>query len=465
LLVPPLAEAAGGPLEAAVYEPGEPPGPQRELALRRMWNAGARTVFTGLNWSAVAPQTRSPTFDPTNPNDAGYGWEAFDARLRSIVRHGFTPLVSVNTAPSWAEGGTDPRLIRGTERPDPTELGHFAKAAALRYSGRYPGLPRIRYWQIWAEQNLVFHLNPQRVADRLFAPRWYRQMLNAAAASIHSVHRDNIVITGGLAPFTTTPPELGIAPFQFMRDMLCLSKRLKRTCRERSHFDAWAHHPYTSGGPTHHAYRPDDVSLGDLPEMRRALMAAYRNGSIVSRRPPLFWVTEFSWDTRPPDPRGVPLKLHARWVAEGLYRMWTSGVTLVTWLQLRDEPISELAQGGLYFRGATTEQDRPKPALQAFRFPFVGFPKRGGVYVWGRTPAGKPGRVVVQQSFRGGWRRLGILRTNRHGIFEHRFASRPVGWVRARSLETRALARPFSLKHHPDQRFNPFGRPVPDEPG
>jgi hypothetical protein len=290
-------------------------------------------------------------------------------------------------------------------------------------------------------------------------------MLNAAARAIHSVHRDNVVITGGLGPFTPRDAYQGIGPLKFMREMLCLSKELKRSCKHTSRFDVWAHHPYTSGGPTHHAYSSDDASLGDLPEMRRMLIAAYRNRSIVARAVPRFWVTEFSWDTRPPDPRGVPLKLHARWVAEALYRMWTSGVSLVTWLQLRDNNPPDLFQGGLYFRGATIEEDRPKPALQAFRFPFVGFPRRGGVYVWGRTPAGQRGRVIVEQSFTGGWRRLGVLRTNRHGIFEHRFRSRPVGWVRARSLTTRDTARPFSLKHHPDRFFNPFGLPTRVEPG
>jgi hypothetical protein len=121
-------------------------------------------------------------------------------------------------------------------------------------------------------------------------------------------------------------------------------------------------------------------------------------------------------------------------------------------------------QGGLYFPGGSIDQDRPKPALRAFRFPLVAFPRRAGVYVWGRTPAGEPGKVVVEQSFRGGWRRLGVLRTNRHGIFQRRFSSTPVGSVRARSLRTRELARPFSLKHHPDRFFNPFGAPTLVEP-
>lgn len=459
--------AAAVPLETAVAE-YQLAQSDWDLALKRIDDAGATTIHVNLVWRAVAPSNPPSTFDSRNPFDPSYKWDAFDAKVRSATQFGLKPLVTLSGAPRWAEG-SNPHSIPGTERPDPVALGRFAEAAAIRYSGRYPGLPRVRYWQIWAEQNLPQHLNPQHLSGRPFSPHWYRRMLNAAADAIHSVHRDNVVVTGGLAPFTAKPqpgfaPTAGLGPLRFMREMLCLSKRLTRTCRERSRFDVWAHHPFTSGGPTHHAYRPDDVSLGDLPEMRRLLMAAYRSGSIVARSRPKFWVTEFSWDTKPPDPRGVPASLHARWVAEALYRMWQSRISLVTWSLLRDDPLPTYFQSGLYFRGSTIERDRPKPALQAFRFPLVGFPRRGGVYVWGRTPAGVPSRVVVEQSFGGGWRRLGVLRTNRYGIFERRFASKPVGWVRARSLKTKEYARPFSLKHHPDRFFNIFGLTTRVEP-
>ena len=87
------------------------------------------------------------------------------------------------------------------------------------------------------------------------------------------------------------------------------------------------------------------------------------------------WVTEFGWDTAPADPKGVPLALHARWVSEALYRMWNAGVSLVTWIQLRDDPLTtSYTQSGLYLRAREVQRDRPKAALRAFRFPFVAFP-------------------------------------------------------------------------------------------
>ena len=101
--------------------------------------------------------------------------------------------------------------------------------------------------------------------------------------------------------------------------------------------------------------------------------------------------------------------------------------------------------------------DRPKPALTAFRFPLVAFPQRGAVSVWGRTPASRQARVLVQQSFRGGWKTLGTLRTSPSGVFQARFRSSPVGNVRARTLDRNEQALPFSLKAVADCFVVPFG--------
>ncbi|MEP7180441.1 MAG: hypothetical protein ABI775_15240, partial [Pseudonocardiales bacterium] len=103
------------------------------------------------------------------------------------------------------------------------------------------------------------------------------------------------------------PASEAVAPLRFMRELLCLSKGANphRVCTKQAHFDAWGVHPYTSGGPTHHAAGPDDVSLGDLPDVRRLLDAGVQAETIRSRRPVQLWATEFSWDSNPPDPRGV----------------------------------------------------------------------------------------------------------------------------------------------------------------
>jgi hypothetical protein len=251
-----------------------------------------------------------------------------------------------------------------------------------------------------------------------------------------------------------------------MGQLLCMStgRHPHRTCSSVTRFDIWAHHPYTPGGPRHHAGRREDISLGDLPRMGRLLRAARRAGHIASsRRHVPFWVTEFGWDTRPPDPGGVPVRLHARWTAEAMYVMWRSGVSLATWFLLRDNPHNGpwggTYQTGLYFRcPGGLACDRPKPALQAFRFPFVAYRRRHGrVYVWGRTPGGRRGRVAIQQLVHGHWRRLRTLRTNRYGIFSRRLHRRGGGPLRARRLRGGQRSRAFSLHRPADRNVQPFG--------
>ena len=205
----------------------------------------------------------------------------------------------------------------------------------------------------------------------------YRLLVNAFADAVHAVRADNAVIAGGMAPFRNDAGDaLVIAPLAFMRALLCVSggRHPKATCATQVKFDIWSHHPYTSGSPTHVAANPDDASISALPEMRRMLSAASRAGHIASSGPVRFWVTEFAWDSNPPDPHGVPERLRSRWIAEALYRMWRAGVSMVTWYKLRDDetsgrPHSATFECGLYYRCGILACDRPKPSLQRVQVP------------------------------------------------------------------------------------------------
>jgi hypothetical protein len=298
-------------------------------------------------------------------------------------------------------------------------------------------------------------------------------MVNAVADAVKTVHSDNLVIAGGTAPFRDLTPSVFVknrdwGPLTFMRQLLCLSKALRPTCHKPVRFDIWAHHPYTSGGPTHHAVLPDDISLGDLPKMQAVLAAGAASGEIQSQGKVRFWVTEFSWDSNPPDPAAVPMWLLKRWVPEALYRMWATGISLVTWFSLDDVPAaSGYYQGGLYFQRKIHPPyaRKPKPIREAFRFPVVAFPRANGVYVWGRTPGSSPARVEIEQRAGVTWRKLGAATASATGIFQRVFATHASGFVRARIVSTNEASLAFSLTAPPDRFFNPFGSTGPLEPG
>jgi hypothetical protein len=433
------------PLETAFVDPFEFTSPTADLALSRAVKGGATAIKVPLFWNTIAPATRPPHFRPGDPAERAYTWQGLDTELRLIRSHGLEPIVYVAGPPTWAI-----RKLDGFPRTDPEQYRMFALAAVRRYSGKTQGVPRVRYWEAWNE--------PNKVPGREFKPGaadWYREMVNAFAASAHVV-KGNAVVAGGLAPFGIST---AVAPLAFMRSLLCLSpgRRPHPTCSARAHFDIWSTDPYSAGGPTHQAYRKDDVSIGDLPEMKAVLDAGVRLGHVVSSHPIRFWVTEFSWDSKPPDPAGVPAGLEGRWVAEALYRMWNAGVSLVTWFTLRDQPVrTSPYQSGLYFRGASLAADRPKPALTAFRFPFVAFPRAGKVFVWARTPNGKGATVVVEQRGPSGWRRVGVLHANRVGIGSATLAAHGRGPLRAHTGNDASL--PFSLVAPPDDHlYQPFG--------
>jgi len=423
----------------------------------RTRTTGASLARVVLYWSSVAP---SQPGDPEDPEDPVYQWQGVDRQVASVTRAGLDPVLSVSGSPRWARGATVG--LPGTW-PSPARFAEFARAAARRYNGSFvpsgesKPLPRVQYWQAWNEPNAGRELTPQRVGRRAVSPPHYRRMLNSFSDAVHAARKDNLVIAGTLAPFGHDSKDIQVlAPMTFMTELLCVSARPphQKTCSQRSRFDIWAHNPYTNGGPTTRAHSPSDASIGDLPEMRAVLLAARKRGSIVSVRQPAFWVTEFSWDTNPPDPKGVPSDLHARWVAEALYRMWESGVSAVIWFRLRDDPLSRSPYQSGFFR----RNWQPKSSLRAFRFPFVAFRTDRGVSVWGRTPFGKPGEVVVEARARSGWSSVARIRSDRNGIFS-RLLQVPASTalLKARLVSPGEFSMPFALAVPPNRPATPFG--------
>jgi len=437
------APAGAGPLRTAIADATHFGGPKQGAAFARTKASGATVVRLVLTWRSVAPQNPSPAFDATDPADPEYNWGWFDDQVRKAEGKGLDIIATVQGAPDFAQEA--PANEEGTNRPNAAAYAAFATAATLRYKGNFDPaggtayLPAIRYWQAWNEPNRDYFLLPQYESGVMTSPALYRSLLNAFSDAVHAVNPDNRVVAGGLAPLGRTNKP---APLPFMRKLLSAPVR----------FDIWSHHPYTSGGPTHRAAGTGNISLGDLGDMRKVLNEAVRAGHVQSIGKVRFWVTEFSWDTKGPDPEAVPMRLHARWTAEALYRMWRNGVSLVTWFRIQDDPLKvSHYQSGLY-----TVKGTRKLSFRAFRFPFVAFRRPGRILVWGRTPTSKPGTVRLERRVGGRWRRIGIAHASPAGIFTRtvRTTAR-TGLVRAVFAGEKSVG--FGLTPVPDRYVNPFG--------
>jgi hypothetical protein len=458
------AGAALRPLETGVsYVYGNEP-----IEFEHVKRTGAQLVQTPLRWEVVAPKMQPAHWNPEDPADPNYDWESMDLWVTRAVNAGLTPVLQVFGAPVWAD-----RCPRNTStdapcNPDPAALAAFAKAAARRYSGHFQGLPRVRFWQGLDEPNLSLFFDPQFEGGKPVSPTLYRTLINAFYSAVKSVDRSNLVLAAGLGPIAV--PHYTIGPMRFARLLLCMTGRqhphpTRGNCQGGVHFDIFDIHPYTTGGPTHQG-GVDDVEMGDLPKLQALLRAADNAGRIHGRfRHTPLWITEMSWDSKPPDPGGLPMSIETQWTAEALYRAWSAGVSNFFWFSLIDFPpepnlpFSETLQSGLYFWAPTVAQEQPKEVLYAFRFPLVAFHRKDGLFFWGRTPSSGRGKVAIQIEKGGHWRNAFVAHADSHGMFtgvlRTQYGRNKRGAVRARYLHETSL--PFPIRRVGDFPHPPFG--------
>jgi hypothetical protein len=438
-------------------------------AFEHVKHAGARFVLIPVRWgSVVAPRQQPASWRPEDPADPNYDWSDYDPWVTNAIQAGLTPVFQVRGAPAWTQR-CHFESHDAPCNPDPAALAAFTTAAVRRYSGHFGDLPRVQYWQGLNEPNLSLFFGPQfDEAGRAISPHLYRDLINAFYAAVKSVDPSNLVIAAGLGPIAV--PKYTIGPMRFTRELLCMSghrhpRPTSGDCGGGVHFDIFDIHPYTTGSPAHEG-GVNDVQLGDLDKLQRLLRAADRAGRIEndSRHTPL-WITEVSWDSNPPDPGGLPMSILKRWTAEALFTAWRAGIDTVMWYSLRDSapqsdtPSYLIPEAGLFFRGATVAQDQPKPFLYSFRFPFVAYPRKKGLFFWGRTPSSAGGKVVIQVRKRRGWLKAATVRADEFGIFQGlvrvRYGKRRRGAVRAHYAGESSM--PFSMRPVPDFPQPPFG--------
>ena len=121
-----------------------------------------------------------------------FDWSITDRIMDQIDEFGLNVLVRLDHQPAWAGGG-----FPLTGPPDNLQdFADFCRAVAQRYQGR------VDAYQIWNEPNLAREWGGQSPD-----PAKYVEMLKLAYSAIKSVDPGAIVITAGLTPTGTQPPE------------------------------------------------------------------------------------------------------------------------------------------------------------------------------------------------------------------------------------------------------------------
>src|SRR5215211_1336393 len=339
---------------------------------------GADVVKIQLYWADVAPggRTKPAGFDGSDP--ASYHWGSYPGAVNAIRAAGMRPYLSLGgRAPRWAtRGGGRP----GTSRPNAKEFRLFAQAAGRQFSN-------VHIWSMWNEPNLYSWLSPQRKNGVPQSPSIYRALyLGGHAGLVDSGHGGDSVLLGELMPRGGTSARK-IRPLAFLRELVCLDSHYRqyrgRAARRRGCHrvrriptSGLAYHPYTLPSGPRGGERTDDAAIGQLDRVVRTLDALGRRVKLPRRLP--LWITEFGYQTQPPDPIfGVSLKRAAgfmdvsEWIAFGNRRVKSySQYTLFD-----DAPLS----GGRLFQRWSTWQSglrfhdgRAKPHVYgAFRLPFL----------------------------------------------------------------------------------------------
>jgi len=424
--------AEGRPLKTGfgdpIYQQSDQEG--RNLWLDRSIRSGAGVVRVYALWSSVASGGQPE--NPADPADPAYDFSRLDATVTDATARGLTVLISIYSAPEWAQGPNRPAWADeypGSWRPNKTKFRAFAEALTTRYSGQYEGLPRVRLYEPWNEPNLPYFLSPQwsggKTGGRPIGPEIYRGLLNAFHSAAHSVSDQNVVVGPSTGPYGN-PRQGRIRPVAFLRQLLCLKDRKElvrvSSCPVKARLDRLSHHPITtSGGSGTSAIHPDDAATPDMGRLIRVLRAAERRKTIRPAGRRSVWATELWWSTDPPDfESGVSPAKQARWIQDSFYRLWDAGVTGVLYYLIADRAFQagtwhgRWAGTGVYFLDG-----RPKPSQRASRFPFVARDRKGGrLLLWTRAP--EAGRVVFERKTASGWRKVISARVGKGQVVTRR---------------------------------------------
>ncbi|HEV2819146.1 MAG TPA: hypothetical protein VGW11_01430, partial [Solirubrobacteraceae bacterium] len=233
----------------------------------------------------------------------------------------------------------------------------------------------------------------------------------------------------------------------------------------------FAHHPYELiAAPDEEPRSSDWVTIANLHDLQSSLRRIYARYRVPlpSRDGVPIWITEFGYQTDPPDPTGVSPKTQAEFLNWAEYIAFTKPYvrSFAQFLLVDDKPAPGVnpdtakAWSGTFQTGLMTLQGREKPAYDAYRvglhIPDQRLDRGDKVTVWGvlRPETRGEARSEVQfrtRSYRGSSTSYFKRATATSGMPAHylrrKFTARRDGWVRIKWTDA-AGAEHFSRSQY-----------------
>jgi Cellulase (glycosyl hydrolase family 5) len=297
-----------------------------------------------VQWNLVA---RSRPSSPTSPFDPAYNFDDIDEAVRAAQNNDQEVILTLSGTPRWANGGRNPNVMPRRV----ADFGNFARATAARYSGRFEGLPFVRFYSVWNEPNLQLFLTPQFNAQgRSVAPANYARLAAAAYSGIKAGSRQALVGVGETSARGSDKPT-GLRPTHTPGRFAELVAR----ANPRLRFDAWTHHPYpfNPNSPPTQRVRWPNVSLALLPRFDAELKRWFKRKSVP------IWVTEYGHQTRPEDSLGIPYARQASYIQQSISIVSRySFVPMFIWFVYQDDQ-GQPWESGIYTRNGTAKGPSP----------------------------------------------------------------------------------------------------------
>ncbi len=398
----------------------------RPAALNTLQSLGVRALRIVMYWEDVAPSPNSasmPRVDLTNP--ANYDWGQYAALIAAAQKLHWSVLLDVSgPVPKWATATRKDHVTR----PDPLDFQNFMTAVGREFSSE------VRLWAIWNEPDHPFFLQPQWNSNGTPAsPLIYRGLWQSGYAGLRAAKISSPkVLIGDTAPtgYEHATGLHDVAPITFLQGTLCLNSHWKRasTCSPLPAY-GWAHHAYTiPAGPYYQWPDPNDVTIGSLSRLTRALDLAARAGAIRAGMP--IYLTEFGWQTKP-NKQGLAVSTANQAVFDAVSEhIAYSNARVAAFSQylLRDDPVGGPAGSGVtggyvgFQTGIEFINGSPKPLFYGFRLPLTVSQQGSSRYsLWGLVrPATGVTHVQVLVLYKGSHRSANLARsvaTNSHGYW------------------------------------------------
>jgi hypothetical protein len=394
----------------------------RTKRLNELQSLGIDIVKVRVNWRFIAPRKRPSHFNGADPTAYGPAWQPYDEIVSGAEARGMEVMFQLGTAaPDWATPGKS-----AVRSPNPAEFGKFVEAVGTRY-------PSVHLYSVWNEPNLVSWLSPQFNGKVPASPRIYRGLLNAAYGGMQrSGHGGDQLLVGELLPFSRSSRNSNkkIRPIAFLRELACVDSHYRpfrgSTARKRgcSGFKSipgtgLAYHPYTlAGGPNVKTPNKDDASIRDLGRLKTAISRLRGHHRIRSYWP--IWITEFGFQSRPPDPYATPLGKIPGFMGEAEWLAYKNPrVRTFAQYPLVDDPGRiDGFQSGLRFHNGKAKRG----VYAAFQKPFFARYSGSRVELFGGIRAEPGARVTVQtkNGRKAKWQTVRTVTLNSRGYFDIR---------------------------------------------